>query len=114
MRGRSIENIQDKKGMKKMNIDFTTLAIVSVLTTLSTECIKILMNKNDMNYVSNIIASIMSAIISFVIVIVRPLVMGTATLNAELIYNGISVAFFGVLMATLSFDKVKQAIEKIK
>ena len=97
-----------------MNIDLTLLAIISVLTTLTTECIKKFMDKADVNYISNIIAAIVSVVLSIVIVIVRPIVFGETTFSAELIYKCVVMAFFGVLSACLSFDKVKQIIEKFK
>lgn len=97
-----------------MNIDLTILAIISVLTTLTTECIKKLMDKADANYISNIIAAIVSVVLSIVIVIVRPIVFGEAVFSAELVYKCVVMAFFGVLCATLSFDKIKQIIEKFK
>ena len=97
-----------------MNIDFEILAIISVLTTLTTEAIKKLMDKASVNYISNIIASIVSVVLSVVLVIIRPIVIDGVPFSPQLIYNGIVMAFFGVLSACLSFDKIKQVIEKLK
>ena len=96
-----------------MNVDFSTLAIISVLTTLATEAIKILMNKANKEYVSNIIAAIVSVVISLVITVIRPMVMNGVPLSPALIYTGIVMAFFGVLCSTLTFDKIKQALDKL-
>ena len=97
-----------------MNVDFQTLAIVSVLTTLTTECIKKLLEKSGFNYVSNVVAAIVSVVISGAITIVRPMVVEGVQFSAVLVYNGIVMAFFGVLSACLSYDKVKQIVEKFK
>ncbi len=96
-----------------MNIDFQTLAVISVLTTLVTECVKILMNKADKNYVSNIIAAIVAVVLSMVVVVIYPMIYAGAELTVQLMFSGLVMAFFGVLTATLGFDKVKQTIDKI-
>ena len=97
-----------------MDVDFSTLAIVSVLTTLSTEGIKTLLKRQDMNYISNIIAAVMAVVIAAVLTVVKPLVVEGVPFSPILLYNWIVMAFFGVLCATLSFDKIKQVLDKIK
>lgn len=96
-----------------MRVDFQTLAIVSVLTTLTTECIKKLLEKSGFNYASNVVAAIVSVVISGAITIVRPMVVEGVQFSAALVYNGIVMAFFGVLSATLSFDKLKQSLMQL-
>ena len=97
-----------------MDVDFTMLAIISVLTTLSTECVKKLLNKNDVDYVSNIIAVIMAVIISVMLIVIRPIAMDGVAFTAELAYNGIAMAFFGALAATVEYDKLIQTLSKLK
>lgn len=97
-----------------MNVNFQALAIISVLTALTTECIKTLCKKSMISYVSNIIAAIVSVILSSVMMIVKPVLVDGVPLSGQLIYNGVVMAFFGVLCATLSFDKVKQALDRLK
>lgn len=97
-----------------MNVDFQTLAIVSVLTTLTTECIKKLLEKSGFNYVSNVVAAIVSVVISGAITIVRPMVVEGVQFSAALVYNGIVMAFFGVLCATLSYQTVMDTLNKLK
>lgn len=94
-------------------VNLETLALISILTTLATECIKKLMNKADINYISNIIAAVVSAVFSFIIVVAVPMVYSGAELTLQLFFNGLIMAFFGVLSATLGFDKVKQTLDKI-
>ena len=95
-------------------INFETLAIIAVLTALATEAVKTLFNSKDANYSSNVIAAVTSVILSAAVVVVIPVVSGKAVLNAELITNGVVMAFFAVLCAVLSYDKVIQTIKQIK
>lgn len=95
-------------------INFEILALISVLTTLTTECIKTFMKKADMDYISNIIAVICSVIISGVICIIYPVIMQGAVVDAQLIFKAVVMAFFGVLCATLGYDKVMQALKQLK
>ena len=95
-------------------VNFEILALISVLTTLTTECIKTFMKKADMDYVSNIIAVICSVIISGVICIIYPVIMQGAVVDAQLIFKAVVMAFFGVLCATLGYDKVMQALKQLK
>ena len=97
-----------------MNIDFELLAIISVLTTLTTEAIKKLMDKTSVNYVSNIIATIVSVVLSIVLVIVRPIIMDGVPFTPQLVYSGIVMAFFGALAAMLGWDKLIQTIKQLK
>ena len=97
-----------------MDVNFQALAIISVLTALTTECIKTLCKKSMISYVSNIIAAIVSVILSSVMMIIKPVLVDGVPLSGQLIYNGVVMAFFGVLCATLSFDKVKQALDRLK
>lgn len=96
-----------------MNIDFEILAIISVLTTLTTQAIKKLMDKASVNYASNLIAIISAVVLSVVIVIVRPLVNGVP-FTPQLIYNGVVMAFFGVLSACLGYDKLVQLLKQLQ
>lgn len=93
-------------------VDLQTLAIISALTTLTTEAIKTMLKKGGFNYVSNIIAAIVSVILSAVIVVVYPWVNGTP-ITAQIIFSGIATAFCAVLVATLGYDKVLQTIKEL-
>lgn len=95
-------------------INFQILALISVLTTLTTECVKTFCKKADKPYVSNIIATISAVIISGVCCVAYPVIMKQAELNAQLIFQAVIMAFFSILCATLTFDKVKQALEQLK
>ena len=98
-----------------MNIvNFQILALISVLTTLATECIKTFCKKVEKPYVSNIIAAIMAVIISGIVCVAYPIIMQAEPLTPQLIFKAIIMAFFSILCATLTFDKVKQALEQLK
>lgn len=95
-------------------VNFQILALISVLTTLTTECVKILFKKLDKDYISNIIAVVVAVILSAVICIVYPVIMQGVVIDAQLIFKAVVMAFFGVLTATLGYDKVIQALKQLK
>lgn len=95
-------------------VNFETLALIAVLTSLSTEAVKILCDKANVDYVSNIIAAVMSVILSAAVVVIIPAVTCKTAITAELITQGVVMAFFAVLCATLSYDKVAQLLKQIK
>lgn len=97
-----------------MYVDFHLLAVISVLTALTTQAIKTFCKKKMVPYVSNIIAAVVSVILSLVIVIVKPAFVDGQGISPQIIFDGVAMAFFGVLCATLSFEKVKQALEELK
>lgn len=95
-------------------VNFELLALISVLTTLSTECVKTFLKKADMSYISNIIAVFAAVIISAVVCVAYPAIMQGEAVTAQLIFKAVVMAFFAVLCATLTFDKVVQALKKMK
>lgn len=95
-------------------VNFQILALISVLTTLTTECVKILFKKLDKDYISNIIAVVVAVILSAVICIVYPVIMQGVVVDAQLIFKAVVMSFFGVLTATLGYDKVIQALKQLK
>jgi hypothetical protein len=95
-------------------VNFETLALIAVLTSLSTEAVKVLCDKVNVDYVSNIIAAVMSVILSAAVVVVIPAVTGKAAITAELITQGVVMAFFAVLASMLGYDKIRDTLNKIK
>ena len=93
---------------------FQVLALISVLTTLTTECIKTFCNKIDTPYISNIIAAVVSVILSAFICIIYPIIMNGAVFDTKMVLTAVIMAFFGVLCATLGYDKVVDTLKKIK
>lgn len=97
-----------------MSINFENLAIVSILTTVTTEAIKNILNSMKIKYISNLIAVVVSIVFSVIVGIIKPIIYYQAEITAAVIFDGLVLAFFSVLCATLSFDKVKQVLDKIK
>lgn len=95
-------------------VNFQILALISVLTTLTTECVKTLFKKLDKDYISNIIAVIVAVILSGVICIAYPVIMQGVVVDAQLIFKAVVMAFFATLCACLTFDKVVQALKQLK
>ena len=95
-------------------INLEILALISVLTTLTTECVKTFYKKAEKPYVSNIIAAIIAVIISGVVCVAYPVIMQMADLNIQLIFKALCMAFFSILCATLSYQKVIEALEQLK
>ena len=95
-------------------INLEILALISVLTTLTTECVKTFYKKAEKPYVSNIIAAIIAVIISGVVCVAYPVIMQMAELNIQLIFKALCMAFFSILCAELSYDKVVGALEQLK
>ena len=94
-------------------VDLQTLAGISALTALATEAVKIMLDKAGFNYVSNIIAAIISVILSIAIVIVYPYVNG-GQITAQVVYSGVATAFCAVLVSNLSYDKVVETLKALK
>lgn len=95
-------------------VNFQILALISILTTLTTECIKTLFKRSKVDYVSNIIAVIVAIILSGVICVIYPYIMNGTPIDAQLIFKAVIMAFFAVLTATLGYDKVMQALKQLK
>lgn len=97
-----------------MSVNFENLAIVSILTTLSTEAIKNILSSLKVRYISNVIAVSVSIVLSVIVGIVKPVIFYQTEITASVIFDGAVLAFFSVLCATLSFDKVKQVLDRLK
>lgn len=95
-------------------VNWEVLALISVLTTLTTECIKTLFKKLDKDYISNIIAVISAIVLSGVICVIYPVIMQGVTISPQLIFKAVIMAFFAVLCATLSYKTVIETLNKLK
>ena len=95
-------------------INFQLLALISVLTTLTTECIKTFLKNAEKQYISNIIAAVVSVILSAFVCIAHPMVMQGIPFSAQMVLTTVVMAFFAVLCATLGYDKVIDTLKKLK
>ena len=95
-------------------VNFQLLMTISVLTTLTTECIKTFLKKADKPYISNIIAAVVSVILSAFICVVCPVILNGETFSTQMVTKAVIMAFFGVLCSTLSYDKVVGALKQLE
>lgn len=94
-----------------MNSGFiiSALAIISVLTSLTVEALKKLLG--DRKYSSNLLAVIVSVVLTLAICIGYLIYTGTA-FTAQILIIIIALVFLSFLSATVGYDKVKQMIEQ--
>ena len=91
----------------------TALMIVSVLTTLTVEGIKKLLNGVNVKYSSNILAAILSIIISCAISVVY-VVMTDTVFTLKIGVEVVILMYLGFLTSTVGYDKVVQMIKQIQ
>lgn len=98
-----------------MPISFLTSAlwIVSVLTNLTVEGIKKILNNTTIKYSSNVIAVIASIVIS-VIVCAIYLIMNDLVFTVKIGIQIVILVYLGFLVSTVGYDKVVQMINQIK
>ena len=98
-----------------MPISFLTSAlwIVSVLTNLTVEGIKKILNNTTIKYSSNAIAVIASIVIS-VIVCTIYLIMNDVVFTVKIGVQIVILVYLGFLVSTVGYDKVVQMINQIK
>lgn len=96
-----------------MEFLFVALLVISVLTNLTVEGIKKILDKKSANYSSNVMAAVTSVVIS-VAISAGYLVWTETVLNARIAVELIALAYLSFLVATNGYDKVIQAIKQIK
>lgn len=89
----------------------TGLFFVSVLTTLTVEAIKKLIGDKPHN--SNLLAAIVSTVLSICVAVFYVLYNGLAV-NIQIILVTVAFAFFSWLASMVGFDKIKQLLEQFK
>lgn len=92
---------------------FITLFAISVLTTLTVQGIKQLLDKKAEDYSSNILAVVVSLILS-VIITAGYLIMTETAFNIKIAVELIALMYLSFLVATNGYDKVIQAIKQIQ
>ena len=89
----------------------TALAIVSALTTLSVQGIKKILDEQGKQYKSNLLAAIVSIVLSVASVIGYVLYNGIA-FSVQIMVMAVAFAFLSWLCAMTSYDKVIQLIKQ--
>ena len=90
-----------------------TLLLISIVTNLTVESVKKLLNRNDAAYSSNILAVSVSVIVAIVICSVY-LVMNDIAFSTKIGVEMFVMTYLSFLTATVGYDKVMQTIEQIK
>lgn len=91
----------------------TALLIVSVLTNLTVEGVKKLLDETGRKYSANVLAAIMSVLISCG-VCVSYLIMNDVVLSIKIWVEIGILMYLGFLVSTVGYDKVIQTIAQIK
>lgn len=94
-------------------IILTALAIVSALTTLTVQGIKKMLDEQGKTYKSNLLAGIVSVVLSIGSVIGYVLYYGQA-FTVQTVVLMVAFAFLSWLCAMVGFDKIKQLLEQFK
>lgn len=98
-----------------MNSGFllSVLAVISVLTSLSVEGIKKILDEQGKQYSSNILAIEVSTGITL-IGSVMYIIYKSVPVTPQVIVTIIALVFLSFLVATVGYDKVVQALKQIK
>ena len=99
--------------MMGMEFFLTLLIGVSVFTALVTEAIKKIMDEAGKVYKSNILAGVVSVVLS-VLSGTGYIIMTEAQINAKMAVILIALVLLSWLCAMVGYDKVMQAITQIK
>ena len=91
----------------------TGLLIVSLLTNLTVEGIKKLLDSANKTYSSNILAAVLSMIIAIAVCVIY-LIMNDVTFSLKIGVEVIILMYLGFLISTVGYDKVIQTIKQIQ
>lgn len=91
----------------------TALLIVSLLTNLTVEGIKKLLEGTNKTYSSNILAAILSTIISGAVCVIY-LIMNDVVFSLKIGVEVLILIYLGFLISTVGYDKVIQTIKQIQ
>ena len=91
----------------------TALLIVSLLTNLTVEGIKKLLEGTNQTYSSNILAAILSTIISGAVCVIY-LIMNDVVFSLKIGVEVLILIYLGFLISTVGYDKVIQTIKQIQ
>ena len=97
-----------------MNSGFllTAFAVISALTSLTVEALKKIFNAKGIKYSSNLLAAIVSVVLTIAICVGGVLYSGVPFTIQEVIIM-IAMTFLSFLSSTVGFDKIKQLFEQL-
>ena len=98
-----------------MSISFimTAILVVALVTNLTVEGIKKLLDETEIKYSSNLLAAIMSVIIAAVLSAMY-LVMSDMSVTPKIIVQIVVIMYLSFLASTVGYDKVIQMLEQLK
>lgn len=98
-----------------MTISFMTSALiaVSLLTNLTVEGIKKLLDESNVKYSSNVLAAIFSTILSGAVCAVY-LIMNDVAFSVKIGVEIAVIMYLGFLISTVGYDKVVQMLKQLK
>lgn len=91
----------------------SALALISALTTLTVEAIKKILDERGKTYSSNILAVIVSLVITCLGSALY-IVYFSISVTPQVIVVIICLVFLSFLTATVGYDKIKQLLEQLK
>lgn len=89
------------------------LFVVSILTTLTVQGVKYILDTNNKNYSSNILVVVISVALSALIVLLYCLYFNKP-ITTQIVIETAVLMYLSFLVATNGYDKVIQTIKQIK
>lgn len=98
-----------------MSISYITTAILAValVTNLTVEGLKKLLNETTIKYSSNVLAAIMSVVIALAISVMY-MIMQDVVFTPKIGVQIVAIMYLSFLASTVGYDKVIQMIEQLK
>lgn len=98
-----------------MTISFMTSALlaVSLLTNLTVEGVKKLLDESNVKYSSNVLAAIFSIILSGAVCAIY-LIMNDVAFSVKVGVEIAVIMYLGFLISTVGYDKVIQMLKQLK
>lgn len=98
-----------------MPISFMTsaLLVVSLLTNLTVEGIKKLLEGTNKTYSSNVLAAVLSTVIAGAVCVIY-LVMNDVAFSLKIGVEVVILMYLGFLISTVGYDKVIQTLKQIQ
>lgn len=98
-----------------MNNEFllSALALIAALTSLTVEAFKKLLNEKEIKYSANLLAVIVSTVLTVAICVGYVLYFGIP-LTIQIAIIIVALVYLSFLAATVGFDKVKQMFLQLK
>ena len=89
------------------------LPVISTLTSLTVEAIKKILDGAGKKYSSNILAAVVSTVLSAA-VFTCACIFTENSFSLKILVSGLATAYLGFLTATVGYDKVVQMIAQIR